>query len=371
MVSFLCVSTWFNQSYPITIFIYLIDSHVESSKSSTTTWKNSTIPSHLTETYSNYSKNDSSNVQPLSKNEFFKYNYPSTTDNFPKLTNTSVIDAALGKIPSRIPIWLHRQAGRYMSEFRAIREKYDFFTICKTPQLTCEVTLQPINKFTDKTSGICKLDGAIIFSDILVLPPIILNRPVTMVQGIGPVFNHPLRYETENENENKDDSENENGDEDANMSIEERLVEYSKRLDNITSTLDYVYKGITLTRHALEGRVPLIGFTGGPWTLFAYMVEGKSSKTWTKSKETLIKYNKFSVKMLDILSKAIVIHLVNQVKAGAQMLEVFESNAGALAPDMFEQFVIPQLKYIYTQLTNKVLFVTYCIFFNCMRQFKY
>ena len=145
------------------------------------------------------------------------------------------------KTCNHIPIWIHRQAGRYMSEFRALRKKHDFFTICQTPALACEATLQPINTFD--------LDASIIFSDILVIPQIV-GFNIEMQKEKGPVFTNPLEYPK-----------------DANLQRINQNI-------NVKQSLDYVYKAITLTRHALQGKVPLIGFTGGPLTLAAYSIEG-------------------------------------------------------------------------------------------------
>eukprot|EP01083_Nonionella_stella_P232382 819850_1 len=185
-----------------------------------------------------------------------KFSEINTNAPFPQLKNKTLLQAAFGDKPDRIPVWLHRQAGRYMKEFRDIRLKYTFFEICKTPELVAEVTLQPINAFD--------LDASIIFSDILVIPPI-LGYNVSMIKGIGPVFDKPLII-------NNDD-------------IKQQLLN-DLTADEIRQKLNYVYEGIKLTRHALNGKVPLIGFVGGPFTLFAYSIEGKSSKNWSNAKKS-------------------------------------------------------------------------------------
>ncbi|KAB7498485.1 Uroporphyrinogen decarboxylase [Armadillidium nasatum] len=230
---------------------------------------------------------------------------------FPVLKNDYILKAAKGEDVDVVPVWVMRQAGRYLPEFREERAKTDFFTMCQTPDLSCKVTLQPIDRYP--------LDAAIIFSDILVIPQA-LNMVVEMKPGEGPVFPSPLK-------------------EPSDMS----------RLDSpkyVSEKLQYVFDAITLTRTKLEGRVPLIGFAGAPWTIMAYMIEGKGSKTMSNSKRWLYAHPEDSHKLLDIISEATIDYLVGQVKAGAQMLQVFESHAEHLNAALFKEFCIPYLKRI-------------------------
>lgn len=169
---------------------------------------------------------------------------PREPQNFPPLKNDNLLRAFKGEKVDRMPIWVHRQAGRYMEEFRTLRKQYDFFTICRNPKLVCEVTLQPIDAFD--------LDAAIIFSDILVIPQA-LGIEVQMIKGVGPWVPEPLKFP-----QDKD------------------LNRLNHNVD-VQKELGYVFEGISLTRHALQGRVPLIGFAGAPWTLFAYMICGKGT----------------------------------------------------------------------------------------------
>lgn len=234
-------------------------------------------------------------------------------ENFPALKNDLILRAATGKPTERVPIWCHRQAGRYLPEYHTIRAKGDFFTICRTPELACELTLQPIRRYP--------LDAAIIFSDILVVPQA-LGMECLMVPGKGPVFPDPLRK-----------------------------VEDLKRLKtsgevNVDESLGYVFQALTKTRHALEGKVPLIGFSGAPWTLFAYMVEGGGAKSFNKARRWLYQHPAESKDVLTRLSDVIVVYLVGQVRAGAQMLEVFDSWAGDLSQEHFWVFAFPQLQRI-------------------------
>lgn len=186
--------------------------------------------------------------------------------------------------------------------------------------MACELTLQPIRKFA--------LDAAIIFSDILVIPQA-MGMDVQMVPKVGPVFPDPL-------NEPAD--------------IEKKL----KKDVNIKQELSYVYEAITLTRHSLEGKVPLIGFSGAPWTLFAYMIEGGGSKTMSKAKRWLYQFPDQSFGLLDRLADHIIVYLVEQVRAGAQMLQLFESHCGYLTPNLFEQFALPMLQKIAGQVKQRL-----------------
>ncbi|XP_069794969.1 uroporphyrinogen decarboxylase [Narcine bancroftii] len=212
-----------------------------------------------------------------------------------------------------------RQAGRYLPEFRETRSTQDFFTTCRTPAICCELTLQPLRRFP--------LDAAIIFSDILVIPQA-LGMEVTMVPGKGPTFPEPL-------NEPVD------------------LQKLQDKVD-VTKKLAYVFQAITLTRHKLKGEVPLIGFTGAPWTLMAYMIEGGGSNTMSKAKRWLYQYPVACHKLLKILTNVIIDYLVGQVTAGAQALQVFESHAGHLGYEQFSEFSLPYLREIVQQVKEKL-----------------
>ncbi|CAG4964676.1 unnamed protein product [Parnassius apollo] len=239
--------------------------------------------------------------------------------NFPTLKNDRLIRAALGKEVDKVPVWVMRQAGRYLPEFQAVRAQHDFFTVCQTPELACEVTLQPLRRYEH-------LDASIIFSDILVIPQA-LGMTVEMHPGLGPVFPKPLQDPSEL------DELKENG---------------------AISRLDYVGKAITLTRHRLEGKVPLIGFTGAPFTLMGYMVEGGGSKTMSKTKEWLEKYPKDVHRLLSLLTKVIIDYLVMQVESGAQLLQVFESSADHLTREQFIEVSSPYLKDIRNGVQKKL-----------------
>ncbi|KAI7820294.1 uroporphyrinogen decarboxylase [Gamsiella multidivaricata] len=238
----------------------------------------------------------------------------SATKPFPPLKNDLILRAARGEKTERAPVWVMRQAGRYLPEFRAERVENDFFKICRTPELATKVTLQPIDRY----DGL--LDASIIFSDILVIPQA-MGMTVEMVPGKGPHFPDPLVHPSE-----------------MPAKLKEKVDVYQE--------LQYVFDAITMTRHALDGRVPLIGFVGAPWTLMAYMIEGGGSKTLSKAKEWIFKHPKASHELLNRITDVCVEFLVGQVRAGAQMLQVFESWGGELGPHDFEQFSLPYLAQI-------------------------
>ncbi|KAF8939547.1 Uroporphyrinogen decarboxylase in heme biosynthesis [Dissophora ornata] len=233
---------------------------------------------------------------------------------FPELKNDLILRAARGEMTERAPVWVMRQAGRYLPEFRKLREKHDFFEICRTPELATEVTIQPIDRY----DGL--LDAAIIFSDILVVPQA-LGLQVEMTPDKGPQMPNPLVTPHD-------------------------LRRLKKKVD-VHEELQYAFDAIKMTRHALEGRVPLIGFVGGPWTLMTYMIEGgDGGKQWSKVKTWIYKYPEASYELLQRITDVCVDFLVGQVHAGAQMLQVFDSWSGELSPRDFENFALPYLAQI-------------------------
>ncbi|XP_064372195.1 uroporphyrinogen decarboxylase isoform X3 [Dromaius novaehollandiae] len=204
---------------------------------------------------------------------------------FPKLKNDTFLRAARGEETEYTPVWCMRQAGRYLPEFRETRAAQDFFATCRSPKVCCELTLQPLRRFP--------LDAAIIFSDILVVPQA-LGMDVVMAPGKGPTFPEPLKEV-------------------------EDLLKLRQKVD-VTAELGYVFQAITLTRHSLEGKVPLIGFSGAPWTLMSYMIEGGGSTTMAKAKSWLYRHPDASHRLLRLLADVITDYLVGQVAAGAQIV---------------------------------------------------
>jgi uroporphyrinogen decarboxylase len=207
----------------------------------------------------------------------------------------------------RPPVWMMRQAGRYLPEYRAVRERADFLTMVGTPELAAEVTLQPID--------VIGVDAAIIFSDILVIPQA-MGMTLSVEDGVGPRFHAPLRA----------------------------AADFTALRDPVPEDdLRYVLDAIALARRELEGRVPLIGFAGGPWTLMSYMVEGMGTKSFTQAKRLLAQEPQRAHALLGRLARAVGDFLVAQVRAGAQAVQLFDSWASALGPRDFREFALPYL----------------------------
>ncbi|KAI5294873.1 Uroporphyrinogen decarboxylase in heme biosynthesis [Ascosphaera acerosa] len=243
---------------------------------------------------------------------------------FPPLQNDLLLRAARGEQVERPPIWVMRQAGRYLPEYHEAKGDRDFFQVCRDPTLASTLTLQPIERY----AGL--IDAAIIFSDILVIPQA-LGMTVEMVDGKGPSFPHPLHTP-----------------EDAQYA---RIL--AKEVD-VRAELGYVYEAITLTRHRLRGRVPLLGFAGAPWTLLCYMVEGGGTKLFRHAKAWVYKYPEQAKPLLRKLAEVCVEHLVEQIRAGAQMVQVFDSWAGELTPAAFAEFALSELRYIARRVPERL-----------------
>ena len=234
-----------------------------------------------------------------------------------KLQNDLFLRACKRQPVERTPIWMMRQAGRYLPEYRAVREKSDFLTMCKTPELATEVTLQPID--------LIGVDAAIIFSDILVIPEA-MGMELQMHEGKGPVFPKPIRSES-----------------DAN---ELKIVDP-------TVDLKYVMDAISLTKKELNGRVPLIGFSGAPWTLLTYMVEGRGSKNFAEVKKMIYNNPKLAHKLLSMISDAVTDYLNAKIEAGADALQIFDTWGGILTPNDFNEFSLQYIQKIISKLKRK------------------
>ena len=210
-----------------------------------------------------------------------------------------------------------RQAGRYLPEYRAIREKYDFLTTCKTPELAAEITLQPID--------IIGTDAAILFSDILVIPEA-MGMHLELVESKGPVFHDPVRSA-------------------------EDLGRLS--LDGVVERLEYVLQAVRLTKERLAGRVPLIGFSGAPWTLATYMVEGRGSKNYDVIKSFIYREPAAAHELLKMLSDAVIEYLNAKISAGCDAVQIFDTWAGILSPSDFEEFSLRYIRYICENLDTR------------------
>lgn len=227
------------------------------------------------------------------------------------LKNDRFIRALLRQPIDRTPIWMMRQAGRYLPEYRALRAKTkDFFNFCKTPELACEATLQPLARFP--------LDAAIIFSDILTVP-IAMGCDIRMDEGRGPVVLNPIRdLQAINQLHTK----------------------------NAMAKLGYVSDAIVLTKKALNQTVPLIGFSGSPWTVATYMVEGQSSKTFEKIKSMMFAEPALLHALLEKITDVTIDYLNAQIEAGADAIMVFDSWGGVLSPFHYQLFSLNYMKKI-------------------------
>ena len=213
------------------------------------------------------------------------------------------INALLKKEVSRTPVWVMRQAGRYLPEYRATRKKAgDFLTLCKSSDLACEVTLQPLERFD--------LDAAILFSDILTIPDA-MGLGLHFIEGEGPKFSHPLSSLAEINQLTKPD---------------------------VSKDLSYVSEAVSVIKKNLKGRVPLIGFTGSPWTLATYMVEGGASKTFSKVKGLMYENPQHMHQLLDVLADTIIDYLNSQIEAGADSVMIFDTWGGLLNKASYENF---------------------------------
>lgn len=227
------------------------------------------------------------------------------------LENDRFIRALLREPIDRTPVWLMRQAGRYLPEYRALRAKAkDFFTFCQTPEMACEATLQPIARFP--------LDAAIIFSDILTVP-LAMGCEIRMNEGRGPFAPSPVR------------------DQEA---IDQLTVRHA------VEKLHYVSQAIQLTKKELNNKIPLIGFAGSPWTVATYMVEGQSSKTFEIIKSMLYKNPVLLHQLLQKITDVTIDYLNMQINAGANVIMLFDSWGGALSPYEYQLFSLQYMKMI-------------------------
>src|SRR5882724_3117466 len=234
------------------------------------------------------------------------------------LKNDLLLRALLKEPTPRRPIWLMRQAGRYLPEYRATRARAgSFMALCTNPQLACEVTLQPIDRFP--------LDAAILFSDILTIPHA-MDLGLEFEAGEGPTIERPVRSAADV----------------ANLKIPDPARE-----------LRYVIDAVALIRRELAGRVPLIGFAGSPWTVATYMVEGGGSKTFGLIKRMMYAAPRDLHRLLEVLAKATILYLNAQIAAGAQAVMLFDTWGGVLTPVQYEEFSLRYMAEVVDALTRK------------------
>ncbi|MEY6431383.1 uroporphyrinogen decarboxylase [Thioalkalicoccus limnaeus] len=235
-----------------------------------------------------------------------------------ELTNDTFLRALLREPTAYTPVWMMRQAGRYLPEYRATRARAgSFMDLCMAPELACEVTLQPLERFP--------LDAAILFSDILTIPDA-MGLGLYFAEGEGPHFERPVRTPADVERIGVPDPEQE---------------------------LGYVMEAVALIRRELHGRVPLIGFSGSPWTLATYMVEGGGVKSFARTKGMMFDRPELLHQLLAKVADAVTLYLNAQIARGAQAVMVFDTWGGALAPDNYREFSLDYMQRIVEGLTRE------------------
>lgn len=245
------------------------------------------------------------------------------------LKNDLFLRALNGQDVERPPVWMMRQAGRYLPEFRALRDKYDFFTRCRIPELASEITIQPID--------IVGVDAAILFSDILVVPQA-MNIEVQMKESVGPWLPNPIRSAKD---------------------VEQVIV------PNIQESLGYVIDAVRLTKQRLENRVPLIGFAGSPWTILCYAVEGKGSKSFDTAKSFCFSEPETAHQLLQKITDTTIDYLKAKVEVGCDAIQVFDSWGGMLSPSDYKEFswkYINQIVEALAPITKVIVFGKGCWF---------
>ena len=218
------------------------------------------------------------------------------------IKNDLYLRALKGETVDRPPVWMMRQAGRYLPEFMVLKEKYDFFTRCQTPELAAEITVQPIRRYG--------MDAAILFSDILVVPQA-MNIEVEMKPGLGPWLPNPIR----------------------NMKDVEQVI-----VPNIDETLGYVLDAVKLTKEMLNDDIPLIGFAGSPWTILCYCIQGQGSKNFDMAKEFCFTQPVAAHTLLQKITDTTIAYLKRKVECGVNAVQIFDSWGGMLSPVDYQEF---------------------------------
>lgn len=231
--------------------------------------------------------------------------------------NDLFLRALAGETVNRPPVWMMRQAGRYLPEFMEIKAKYNFFTRCQTPELASEITVQPIRRFG--------MDAAILFSDILVVPQA-MNIEVQMKQGVGPWLPNPIQSAKDLD----------------------RVI-----VPDVHDTLGYVMDAISMTLEKLEGEVPLIGFAGSPWTIFCYCVQGQGSKSFDKAKSLCFSQPEVAHELLSRITETTIAYLKAKVAAGVHAVQLFDSWGGMLSPEDYQEFSWKYLQQIVDALKDE------------------
>lgn len=234
------------------------------------------------------------------------------------IKNDLFLKALKGETVERPPVWMMRQAGRYLPDFMRLKAKYDFFTRCQTPELATEITLMPIEQVGT--------DAAILFSDILVVLQA-MELEVQMKDGVGPWIPNPVRT----------------------ASDVDRLI-----VPDTQNSLGYVMEAIRMTKAALNGSVPLIGFAGSPWTLLCYAVQGQGSKTFDQAKGFCFEHPQWAHQLLQKITDTTIAYLLDKVKSGVDAVQLFDSWGGLLSPDDYQIYSWPYLQQIVTALKDHI-----------------
>jgi uroporphyrinogen decarboxylase len=239
------------------------------------------------------------------------------------LKNDLLLRTLRGEPTERTPVWMMRQAGRYLPDYVKLRKQYSFFERCQTPELATEITIQPVDQVG--------VDAAIIFSDILVVPQA-MGLEVQLVESKGPFLPDPIRNATD-------------------------LGRIA--IPDVEDRLAYVFDALRLTKKTLDGRVPLIGFAGAPWTLLCYMVQGQGSKTFDGAKAFCYTQPETAHRLLQMITDTTIAYLKGQVKAGADVVQLFDSWGGLLSPGDFETFSLYYIRQIVAALKDEVLTIVF------------
>lgn len=232
--------------------------------------------------------------------------------------NDLFLRALRGETVERPPVWMMRQAGRYLPDFMKLKEQYDFFTRCRTPELAAKITVMPIEQVGT--------DAAILFSDILVIPQA-MGIDVEMKPNFGPFVPNPI--------------------------VTEAMVDAIPANDAKVE-LDYVYQAIKVTKQMLNDEVPLIGFAGSPWTILCYVVEGRGSKTFDKAKGFCFEHPEAAKRLLQKITDITIDYLLEKVKAGVDAVQIFDSWGGLLSPEDYKEFSMPYINQITAKLKEQV-----------------
>ena len=232
------------------------------------------------------------------------------------LKNDLLLRALRGEKTERTPVWMMRQAGRYLPDYIKLRDKYSFFERCENPELATEITVMPVEQVG--------VDAAIIFSDILVVPQA-MGLEVQLIEKLGPLLPAPIKGAAD-----------------------------LKRVcvPDVKDKLHYVFDALRLTKQTLAGRVPLIGFAGAPWTLLCYMVQGKGSKTFDEAKGFCYQQPEVAHQLLQMLTDTTIAYLKEQVAAGADLVQLFDSWGGLLSPEDFETYSLQYMRQIVAALKD-------------------